>query len=239
MPTKRTAPKAAKKPSSPKKTVKKVAKKAPTAAFGDHIHPYGTPRHADLAWQRMRLRKRLSELPDNERDLIERALSFSEERHSGQKRKGGSTFVIHPIRIANILMDEWNILDKPDVIAAALLHDVVEDTQTTIKEIKDLFGNDVGKLVDGMTMWKGSETFEIYCKRVKRGPQMLRVIKCADAMDNLRSWYEFDDEAKCAVWWRQTHEHVIPIANSVSEDIAVLFTELLDDEWYLKKAGLL
>ncbi len=232
MPAKRTTKKApVKKPAAKKKVAVKD--------FGAHVHPYGTARHADNTWQRARFKKQLSALSEEDQNTLRDALAFAEERHKGQLRKGGGPYILHPIRIANILMDEWCITDKPHVIAAALLHDVVEDTQTTLKEIKDAFGDDVGKLVDGMTMWKGSETFETYCTRVRRGPEMLRVIKCADTMDNLRSWYETDDPLKFTQWWRQANDHVIPIARSVSDDIAQIFKDMLDDSWYLKKAGMM
>lgn len=235
-------PKRATKKPSPKKAVKKTKKSAATPAaakdLGAHIHPYGTARHADSVWQRERFKKHTGGFAEQDQKTLHDALVFAEERHKSQLRKGGGPYILHPIRIANILMDEWRVTDKPHVIAAALLHDTVEDTQTTLKEIKDAFGDDVGKLVDGMTMWKGSETFETYCARVRRGPEMLRVIKCADAMDNLRSWHELDDPAKCAQWWRQAHDHVLPIARSVSDDIATIFNNMLDDTWYLKKAGL-
>jgi hypothetical protein len=232
---KRVAPKSSKKPTPRKKPVEK---KATVFSFGKHVHPYGTAHHPDRVWHSTRLQERLGQLNEADRAEIEKAIAFAVERHDGQYRKGGGDAVIHPIRIANILMYEWSATDSK-MIAAALLHDVVEDTQTTLKEIKDAFGNDVGKLVDGMTMWKGSETYETYVKRVSRGSEVLRMIKCADSLDNLRSWYETSGE-EFPRWWRNNRELILPMAQTVDDGgmAALAIAKVLDDPWYLKQAGM-
>jgi hypothetical protein len=223
-PTKRVAPAKAKKPSMP--------------LFAKHVHPYGTTRHDDLSWQTTRFEQQLGAFDEARANVIRSALAFASARHEGQRRFDGTAFVIHPVRIANILITEWSV-NNPDMIAAALLHDVVEDTQTTLKEIKDSFGNDIGKLVDGMTMWKGSETYETYIKRVSRGPEPLRMIKCADVLDNLRSWHE-TDTGEFPRWWRNASELVLPMARSVDDEGTAAFAihKVLNDPWYLKRAGM-
>lgn len=239
------AKKAVKKPAkkaSAKKPVKRKAVAKPSVpqlpAFAKHVHPYGTPRHDDLDWQRTRFELQLKSFDEARANVIRAALAFASARHEGQQRFDGTAYVIHPVRIANILLTEWAIAN-PDMIAAALLHDVVEDTQTTLKEIKDSFGNDIGKLVDGMTMWKGSETYETYIKRVSRGPEPLRVIKCADVLDNLRSWHE-TDAGEFPRWWRNASELVLPMARSVDDEGLAAFAihKVLNDPWYLKRAGM-
>lgn len=244
MKTKTPVKKAAvKRPTAPaKKRPVAKSKKAPVKtvalALGKHVHPYGTAKHADLPWHLSRFEEKLSMFDDASAAAIREALAFSQLRHEGQLRIGGGSYVIHPIRIANILMYEWGNADAA-MISAALLHDVVEDTQTTIKEVKDAFGNDVGKLVDGMTMWKGSETYETYVKRVSRGPESLRVLKAADALDNLRSWYEVPTD-EFQRWWRNTHDLILPMARSVEDNgtAAMAIAKVLDDSWYMKKAGM-
>lgn len=209
--------------------------------FGKYIHPYGTARHADLAWHVARLERVLSTLEADGAQSVQRALAFAQGRHEGQMRKGvsGSAYIIHPVRMMNILFFEWSIKD-PVMLSAALLHDVVEDTQTTLKEVKDAFGNEIGKLVDGMTMWKGSETYETYVKRVARGPEHLRLLKCADTLDNLRSWYETMDRDEFARWWRNVNELIIPMARSMDDNgvAATAIRRVLEDPWYVKKAGM-
>lgn len=236
-----------KKNSGKKKVVAKKSPKAKKAspakkvvsvlrAFGKHVHPYGTMKHTDTAWQTEKLHERMKKWSASDQTLLQKAAAFATEKHEGYQRRSGTPFVIHPIRIANILISEWSVNDV-SVVAAALLHDVVEDTPTTIKEVKDVFGNDVGKLVDGMTMWKGSETYETYVKRVARGPEALRLIKCADALDNLRSWHENEMDDSFPRWWRNTEEYILPMAVQTSRTAALAIQRVLADPWYVKKAG--
>lgn len=91
--------------------------------------------------------------------LIERAYEFAAEAHRGQKRKSGEPYIVHPLSTASRLADLK--LDSP-TIAAALLHDVCEDTDCTIQEIKKHFGDEIGFLVEGVTKldkirYKGTE----------------------------------------------------------------------------------
>jgi len=79
---------------------------------------------------------------------IKKALNFAIKAHEGQKRKSGEDYVVHPILVATIT-SYFN--DNEDVITAAILHDVVEDTPYTIYYIKDEFGEEVANLVEGLT----------------------------------------------------------------------------------------
>jgi len=81
-------------------------------------------------------------------DLLEKALSYSIEAHKLQFRKSGEPYVIHPILVASIVA---SITDDESMAIAALLHDVVEDTPTSIEDILQLFGKDVAHLVEGLT----------------------------------------------------------------------------------------
>ena len=84
----------------------------------------------------------------NENGIIRKAFEVAKKAHEGQMRKSGEPFVIHPIKVA-IILSELH-LDKESLIAA-LLHDVVEDTALTKEDIRDLFGEEVMFLVDGVT----------------------------------------------------------------------------------------
>ncbi len=79
---------------------------------------------------------------------IQKALDFAIKAHEGQKRKSGEDYVIHPILVA-VITSYFN--DNEDVITAAILHDIVEDTDYTIWYIKDEFGSEVANLVEGLT----------------------------------------------------------------------------------------
>ena len=219
------------------KVVKKVAK---VSSPDKRFYPYVVAKHGDFAWQYKRFESLLKSFDAKEKEVILKAYAFANEKHKGQARSDGSAYIIHPVRIANILMGEWKESDF-EIVSAALLHDVIEDTQTTIRELKDAFGARISQLTDGMTMWKGSETPEVYLTRISRGKEDLRRIKCADALDNLRSWHECpkDIEDRFPRWWRQTRQYVIPIADDTLKPASKILREMIEDDWYLEKAGMM
>src|SRR5512146_2664436 len=94
----------------------------------------------------------LEQLPDNyslaDREVIQRAYRVAEEAHRGQKRQSGEPYVNHGMTVASILAD---LRVPPEVVAAGLLHDTVEDTTVTLKDIRRDFGETVAVLVDGVT----------------------------------------------------------------------------------------
>ena len=81
-------------------------------------------------------------------DDVQNALELSIEAHKGQFRKSGEPYVIHPILVAVITAYFSN---DEHMVIAALLHDVVEDTDTTLEEIEEVFGKDVAHIVNGLT----------------------------------------------------------------------------------------
>ena len=85
---------------------------------------------------------------DEEREFLRRAYVFSALEHKGQVRHSGEPYLVHPLEVASILADMR--LD-PVAIAAGLLHDVVEDTLTTIEKIQEHFGPEVAHVVEGVT----------------------------------------------------------------------------------------
>ena len=86
--------------------------------------------------------------PDADVELLRRAYVFSAYEHKGQVRHSGEPYLVHPLEVADLLADM-----KLDVVAVAagLLHDIVEDTQTPIERIQDLFGKDIAHVVEGVT----------------------------------------------------------------------------------------
>src|SRR6478609_8632575 len=86
--------------------------------------------------------------PDPDLDIIKKAYVYSAKVHQGQVRKSGEPYLIHPLAVAGILSDLK--LDEASIITG-LLHDTIEDTLATPAELKELFGDEVAQLVDGVT----------------------------------------------------------------------------------------
>src|SRR2546429_6547043 len=86
--------------------------------------------------------------PDVDRDLITRAFLFAAKAHEGQQRRSGEDFVLHPWGAAKICAQ---LRLDDETIAAALLHDAVEDTDTAIEDVREDFGDDIPTLVEGLT----------------------------------------------------------------------------------------
>src|SRR6476646_11627740 len=85
--------------------------------------------------------------PDLDRDLLTRAFSFAAKAHDGQQRRSGEAFINHPFGVAKILAELR--LDE-QTLAAALLHDVVEDTEHELDDVRSEFGDQIARLVDGV-----------------------------------------------------------------------------------------
>src|SRR5436190_21949243 len=83
-----------------------------------------------------------------DRELVTRAFQFAAAAHEGQQRRSGSDFIEHPVGVARICAQLR--LDE-QTIAAALLHDVVEDTDTDLEDVRADFGDEVARLVEGVT----------------------------------------------------------------------------------------
>ena len=125
-------------------------------------------------------------------ERIEQAYELAEEAHRPQRRKSGEPYILHPIAVAMIVANEIGLGANP--ICAALLHDVVEDTDYTIKDIRERFGDDVATLVNVVTKRK-SEKYETSLQ-VDNYKQMLQsihydiralLLKLADRLHNMRT----------------------------------------------------
>lgn len=131
-------------------------------------------------------------------DIIERAYKFAKDAHSGALRQSGEAYILHPIAVARITCTEVGLGSTS--ICAALLHDVVEDTEYTIEDIENLFGKKIAQLVDGLTKIAGrvfseqtvvkeSNQAEYFRKLLITMSEDIRVvlIKIADRLHNMRT----------------------------------------------------
>src|SRR4051794_13784992 len=156
--------------------------------------------------------------PDVDRDLIARAFSFAADAHEGQQRRSGEDFVLHPWGAAKICAQLQ--LDD-ETIAAALLHDVVEDTDVELEDVRAEFGEEIAKLVEGVTKltrvrFQSREQAEAenYRKLIIAMAEDVRVIliKLADRLHNLRE-IEYLGKQKQVQKAKETLEVYAPLAH--------------------------
>ena len=155
--------------------------------------------------------------PQADTELIDKAYAYSERMHEGQMRKSGDPYFIHPSSVANIIAEMK--LD-PASICAALLHDVVEDTDVTEKDIEQLFGKEVAFLVDGVTKLgkvnfhskedRQAESFRKMLVAMARDIRVL-LVKLADRLDNMRTLEHMKAESQERIA-RETMEIYAPLA---------------------------
>ena len=153
-----------------------------------------------------------------DRKQLENALKFSVKMHHGQVRKSGLPFVSHCIDVANKLLD-WK-MDQTTIISA-LLHDVVEDTDVTLKDIENEFGSEVSMLVDGVTKVENIAFRSIEHKQAENFTKLflslandLRVIiiKFADRLNNMET-IQFLSSKKRKEIALETKEIFVPLAH--------------------------
>ncbi len=156
--------------------------------------------------------------PDLDRDLLARAFAYSEHAHEGQQRRSGEDFIHHPWGVAKICAGLH--LDE-QTIAAALLHDVVEDTDADIEEVRAEFGDEIARLVEGVTkltriQFQSREQAEAenYRKMIVAMAEDVRVIliKLADRLHNMRT-IEYLGKQKQVQKAKETLEIYAPLAH--------------------------
>ncbi|WP_420030110.1 RelA/SpoT family protein [Psychromicrobium xiongbiense] len=154
--------------------------------------------------------------PREDFELIQRAYEVAERHHEGQKRKSGDPYITHPVAVATILAE---LGMTGTTLAAALLHDTVEDTDYTLDQLTRDFGSEVAMLVDGVTKLDKvafgdaaqSETVRKMVVAMARDIRVL-VIKLADRLHNARTWKYVSAESS-ARKARETLEIFAPLAH--------------------------
>src|SRR5437867_10089607 len=170
-------------------------------------------------------------LPQPEIALVDRAFSFSDSAHRGQYRKSGEPYITHPLAVASIL-SQWRL--DAQGLAAALLHDVMEDTAITKAEIETSFGKPVADMVDGVSKLDQIEftsredaQAESFRKMLLAMAQDVRVIliKLADRLHNMRTLDAMAPPHRRRIA-RETLDIYAPIANRLG--LNALYQELQD-----------
>ena len=162
------------------------------------------------------------------------AINFAAKKHSTQKRKGADEqpYINHPLEVLNLLINVGKIEDY-NVLIAAVLHDTIEDTETTKEEITELFGADVCEMVLEVTDDKSLPKAERKQKQIEHAPHLsrgARYIKLGDKISNIRDVSEnppdgWSDERRLEyVEWG---EKVIGGLRGVNENLENYFDELV------------
>lgn len=220
-------------PSSKKKTAREAveppqaAPRAASSARGTNAPPEiaakaaTAPRRVNLIRQFELVERVKAYDPQADEDLLDRAYVFAMKAHGDQTRKSGDPYFSHPLAVAGILTD---LRADPATVATALLHDVVEDTDTTIEDIRKLFGAEIAHLVEGVTKLseieaKGvaSRAAENFRKFVVAMADDVRVllVKLADRLHNMRTLEHHVDPEKRRKIAIETMEIFAPLAGRI------------------------
>ena len=163
----------------------------------------------------------LSYDPDANEALLNRAYVFSMQAHGSQKRASGDPYFSHPIEVAGILTDLH--LDD-ETIATAILHDTIEDTVATPEEIRRLFGDNVARMVDGVTKLskieaqteseRAAENLRKFLLAMSDDIRVL-LVKLADRLHNMRTLHHIKSEDKRRRIARETMDIYAPLAERI------------------------
>ena len=159
--------------------------------------------------------------PDIDGTAIERAVDFARVKHEGQLRASGEPYYTHPVEVASLLAD---MKMDPATIITAILHDTLEDTATTMDELKKLFGEDVANMVNGVSKLSRIEGQSVEGKQAENFRKLvlamsddIRVllVKLADRLHNMRTIHHIVKPEKQRRIARETLEIYAPLAERI------------------------
>ena len=153
-------------------------------------------------------------------DVIKKAYTFANKAHKGDKRLTGDDFILHPLNVALILTE---IYADYETLSAALMHDVVNFADITLDDIENEFGEEIKKLVDGiskinkLSLSAESNSSATYYKKILvglSGDVRIIILKIADRLHNMRTLWAIP-EAKRKEKAKETLEILVPIAHGL------------------------
>jgi GTP diphosphokinase / guanosine-3',5'-bis(diphosphate) 3'-diphosphatase len=205
--------------------------------------PASTPKRSKPLIRQLDLVDKVRQYnPNTDEDLLNRAYVYAMKAHGEQKRRSGDPYISHPIEVAWILTDHQ--LDDA-TIAAALLHDTIEDTETTRAQIDQLFGKDIGRLVEGLTKLKKLDLVSREAKQAENLRKLLLAIaedvrvllvKLADRLHNMRTIEHMSPESSRRIA-QETIDIYAPLAGRIGmyemrEELEGLAFRQLNPEGY-------
>lgn len=185
------------------------------------------------------LRMSYRTLSDDDKELIRRAFDLAVDAHKDQRRKSGEAYIFHPIAVAKIVAKEIGM--DATSIAAALLHDVVEDTEMSLKDIERMFGETIAKIVDGLTKLEmfeldnnSSQQAENFRKMLLTLNEDIRVIiiKISDRLHNMQTMESMPEHKRVKIASETLYIYA-PLAHRLGlynikselEDLGLKYTE--------------
>ena len=180
--------------------------------------------------------------PNIDLSVLEKAFELADSMHKDQKRKSGEPFVIHPVAVATMLADMD--MDMPSIVAG-MLHDVIEDTPVTTDEMKEMFGEEITYLVDGVTKLKRipfSTKEELQAENLRKmflsmaSDIRVIVIKLVDRLHNMRTLQYMNTDSQITKA-RETLEIYTPLAHrlgmtKIKWELEDLCFKYLEPEYY-------
>lgn len=187
----------------------------------------------DFAYLEERL---ITNLNEAELKTVQRAYEVAEQAHAGQMRDEGTSYIVHPVRVAVSLVDELKI-HSPELICSALLHDVIEDSPTTRAELAAMFGDEVAHIVWLLTKFEEVSLADYLAAIEEASETGAPIVKLCDRLDNLRFISHSPKREKKYRYVYTTEKYYLPMAARTSEYLHNELTRSLDDlKIYLETA---
>ncbi len=155
---------------------------------------------------------------DQTASILDAAMDFMKFRHGSQTRSHGTPYWTHPAAVSVIMQNECPVKQSEEVITSALLHDILEDTDTEVDEINDKFGEKIASIVKTLTKNKEISDTKNYFKGIKSSSIEAKIIKTCDRIHNLREIHLTNDEKRIKKYILETEEYIIPIINSMKDE---------------------
>ena len=185
------------------------------------------------------LRISYQRLTDSDKKLIRQALNIAVKAHNNQRRKSGEAYIFHPINVAKIVAEKIGL--EATSIAAALLHDVIEDSEYSINDINKLMGKTIGKIVKGLTKishLKKDKNFSLQAENYRKMLLTLNddirviIIKIADRLHNMQTLDAMPEEKRIKISSETLYIYA-PLAHRIGlyniknelEDLSLKYTE--------------